>query len=156
VRRGVTTRLTAGKAAIITVMSGGGSVQSYIEDLLFRIPHVHLILVTDKDGVALIKATDDSFTDRVIDYGFSSLFNTASEQAGKLGLGANSHIICRYAALTTVQVAMLPLLVTIVCGHDVNVGLVVNAIPELKAKLEGTRSGVQMHISAEEADKERR
>jgi len=130
------------------------SVVGYIEDLVFRIPHVHLIIVTDRDGVELIKASDDSLSDRSIDYRFSCLFASASDQASKLGLGANSHIIARYTELTVVQVAILPLLVTVVCSDKVNIGLVVNAIPELKAKLEGTRVGVQT-LNAE-GDKDRR
>ena len=91
----------------------------------------------------------------MIDYRFSQLFASGSEQAGKLGLGLNSHIVCRYGALTTVQLAMLPLLITIVCGSTVNLGLVLNAIPELRGKLEATRSSVQQTISSD-ADRDRR
>ena len=166
----------------------GVSVQSYMEDLLFRIPHLQLLLVTDKDGVQILKsilshshpiphppicsvnppvhtphpfltpfpsspvpllATSESFGDQPVDAGFSVVFHTSSEQSSKLGLGANLYIVSTYPNHVIVQVALTPLIVTAVGDRQVNLGLVLNALPELRVKLEGTRSGVQMQLNAE-------
>jgi hypothetical protein len=48
--------LTDPRCSSCVAQSGG--VSGYLEDLLFRIPDVHLILVTDKDGVEIVKGND--------------------------------------------------------------------------------------------------
>ena len=133
----------------LRVQSGGSAVQNYLEDLLFRIPHLQLVLVTDRDGVQLLKAASDAFGDTAVESTFSSLFSTSSEQASKLGLGANAYIVSTYPAHVILQVNVAPLIVTAVGERALNLGLLINAIPELRAKLEGTRNGVQMHINTE-------
>lgn len=56
---------------------------------------LYLILVTDNDGVQLLRVTpDDKNTD--IANSFISSFVLSSDQAGKLGLGKHKSIISMY------------------------------------------------------------
>ena len=88
------------------------------------------------------------------DAALSAVFSTSSEQASKLGLGSNLYIVSTYPSHVIVQVNLSPLIVTAVSDPKVNLGLVINAIPELKLRLEGTRSSVQMHVHTDK-DRER-
>ena len=94
-------------------------------------------------------ATSESFGDTEVDAVFSAVFSSSSEQASKLGLGANLYIVSTYAERRIVQVNVSPLIVTAVGDRQVNVGLVINAVPELRLKLEATRSSIQQQLDAE-------
>jgi len=72
----------------------------------------------------------------------SALYATAAEQSGKLGIGQNQYVLTTYTNHTLLQLNLLPVVVTLVASADVNVGLLLNAIPELRVKLEATRQTV--------------
>lgn len=60
-----------------------------------RVSGLYLILVTDLDGVQLLRVTpDDKSTD--VASSFISSFVLSSDQAGKLGLGKHKSIISMY------------------------------------------------------------
>jgi hypothetical protein len=70
-------------------------------------------------------------------------------QASKVQLGQNQTITTFYNNLIIVHVNHLPLVLTLVCGADANLGHVMAAVPELKAKLEGVRSTVSVEVPQE-------
>lgn len=95
----------------------------------------------------LCTAVDESLSLPPLSSALPSLFATAAEQAGKLGIGRNQYILTTHSNHTLLQVNLLPVVVTLVASPQVNVGLLINAIPELKAKLEGTRQTVAAMVN---------
>lgn len=61
-----------------------------------RVSGLHCVLITDRDGVPLVRVKEN-----VPDVGlkpiFLATFATATDQAGKLGLGKNQNIISVYS-----------------------------------------------------------
>lgn len=55
------------------------------------------VLVTDRDGVPLIKVCTDTAPELAMKPAFLSTFAMATDQSSKLGLGRNQHIICMYS-----------------------------------------------------------
>ena len=89
-----------------------------------------------------LSAVDHSLSLSPLSSTLPSLYATAAEQAGKLGIGHNQYLITTFPNHTLLQLNLLPVVVTLVASPDVNVGLLVNAIPELRVKLETTRQTV--------------
>jgi len=132
-------------------MTSSASEQSYLDNLLYRIPSLTTIIVTNIEGYVLLKSSDESLPESRVESSLSTAFNTASEQAGKLQLGANTYIICEYTDWTLLQLNLSPIIVHLISAPDVNLGLLINAIPELKLQLEGIRAEVAKHQQQEEA-----
>uniref|UniRef100_A0A3P9J1K1 Late endosomal/lysosomal adaptor, MAPK and MTOR activator 3 n=1 Tax=Oryzias latipes TaxID=8090 RepID=A0A3P9J1K1_ORYLA len=57
---------------------------------------LHAIVVTDRDGVPVIKVANDSVPVHALRPGFLSTFALATDQGSKLGLSKNKSIICYY------------------------------------------------------------
>uniref|UniRef100_A0A452IPJ1 Uncharacterized protein n=1 Tax=Gopherus agassizii TaxID=38772 RepID=A0A452IPJ1_9SAUR len=57
---------------------------------------LHAILVSDRDGVPVIKVANDNAPEHALRPGFLSTFALATDQGSKLGLSKNKSIICYY------------------------------------------------------------
>uniref|UniRef100_A0A6I8P8R7 Ragulator complex protein LAMTOR3 n=1 Tax=Ornithorhynchus anatinus TaxID=9258 RepID=A0A6I8P8R7_ORNAN len=57
---------------------------------------LHAIVVSDRDGVPVIKVANDSAPEHALRPGFLSTFALATDQGSKLGLSKNKSIICYY------------------------------------------------------------
>jgi len=123
-------------------MQATAALQRHLDQLIVRVPHLQQVLVTDKEGIEIAQALDNSLSVSPLSSALPYLYAVAAEQAGKLGIGHNQYILTTYANHTVLQINLLPVVVTIVASPDVNVGLLVNAIPELRVKLEATRQTV--------------
>ena len=94
-----------------------------------------------------MSAVDDTLPASPLATTLPPLFATAAEQAGKLGIGNNQYVLTKYTNHTVLQLNLLPVVVTLVASPDVNVGLLVNAIPELRVKLDATRQTVSALVN---------
>ncbi|XP_020036591.1 ragulator complex protein LAMTOR3 isoform X4 [Castor canadensis] len=65
---------------------------------------LHAIVVSDRDGVPVIKVANDNAPEHALRPGFLSTFALATDQGSKLGLSKNKSIICYY---NTYQVFIL-------------------------------------------------
>ncbi|XP_046772407.1 ragulator complex protein LAMTOR3 isoform X1 [Gallus gallus] len=65
---------------------------------------LHAIVVSDRDGVPVIKVANDNAPEHALRPGFLSTFALATDQGSKLGLSKNKSIICYY---NTYQVVLL-------------------------------------------------
>lgn len=61
-----------------------------------RVTGLHCVLITDRDGVPLVRVIDH-FPELGVKPSFLATFATATDQAGKLGLGKNRNIISVYS-----------------------------------------------------------
>ncbi|XP_030420297.1 ragulator complex protein LAMTOR3 isoform X2 [Gopherus flavomarginatus] len=82
---------------------------------------LHAILVSDRDGVPVIK-----------------------DQGSKLGLSKNKSIICYYNTYQVVQFNRLPLVVSFIASSNANTGLIVSLEKELAPLFEELRQVVEV------------
>ena len=114
--------------------------QRYLKTLLQSEEGLQGIIVSDRDGVHLVEAKDDSISSGVLKPPFLGTFSIASEQASKLGLGRNKSIISYYTSHQVVQFCHFPLVVTFIAKTNANTGMIYlveeglrDAIGDLKA-----------------------
>ena len=114
--------------------------QRYLKTLLQSEEGLQGIIVSDRDGVHLVEAKDDSISSGVLKPPFLGTFSIASEQASKLGLGKNKSIISYYTSHQVVQFCHFPLVVTFIAKANANTGMIYlveeglrDAIGDLKA-----------------------
>ena len=100
---------------------------------------LHGIIVSDRDGVPIMKVCDEDCPALAAQPAFLSMFGIATEQASKLGLSKNKSIICMYTNYQLVLLNKHPLIVTMIASSSANTGLMLNledqlddAITELK------------------------
>ncbi|KAK2725912.1 ragulator complex protein LAMTOR3-like isoform X2 [Artemia franciscana] len=98
------------------------------------------VVITDRDGVNLIKATTSSCPELALKLNFLATFGMATEQASKLGVGKNKLIITSYGNYQAVQFNRSPLLVTLIAESNSNTGQLLN--------LEGTLNPLIENLSA--------
>nr|BAE35093.1 unnamed protein product [Mus musculus] len=92
---------------------------------------LHAIVVSDRDGVPVIKVANDSAPEHALRPGFLSTFALATDQGSKLGLSKNKSIICYYNTYQVVQFNRLPLVVSFIASSSANTGLIVSVEKEL-------------------------
>ncbi|XP_029986649.1 ragulator complex protein LAMTOR3 isoform X2 [Sphaeramia orbicularis] len=68
----------------------------YLYKQLQSVEGLHAIVVTDRDGVPVIKVANDNAPVHALRPGFLSTFALATDQGSKLGLSKNKSIICYY------------------------------------------------------------
>ncbi|KAG2219312.1 hypothetical protein INT45_003134 [Circinella minor] len=83
-------------------------------------------LVTDKDGVVILKSTSKDAPLNVTDSTIPSTFAIANNQACKLGLKQNRFIVSMFDLYQVVQLDNNPLIVTLVGDATANTGLLIN------------------------------
>jgi len=110
-------------------------------------PHLYGAMVTDKDGVALVRAMSPILKDVHVDPGLSSSFTSQSDQSSKLGWGPTLSIVSYYDSYTLLQINLLPLVVTLLASPDANVQQLENLRGEIAHLLEPVRTSVATTVN---------
>uniref|UniRef100_A0A9L0REG8 Ragulator complex protein LAMTOR3 n=1 Tax=Equus caballus TaxID=9796 RepID=A0A9L0REG8_HORSE len=105
---------------------------------------LHAIVVSDRDGVPVIKVANDNAPEHALRPGFLSTFALATDQGSKLGLSKNKSIICYYNTYQVVQFNRLPLVVSFIASSNANTGLIVSLEKELAPLFEELRQVVEV------------
>ena len=105
---------------------------------------LHAIVVSDRDGVPVIKVANDNAPEHALRPGFLSTFALATDQGSKLGLSKNKSIICYYNTYQVVQFNRLPLVVSFITSSSANTGLIVSLEKELAPLFEELRQVVEV------------
>jgi len=115
------------------------TLQDYFQTLLDRVPGLRTIVVSDRDGVnmAQVSKSEGPQVDS-----FASVFSVAADQSAKLGMGKTGVITSFFTDRVVVHVNHLPLIVSFVGEPNVNIGLIYELIPELKASLDPLQNSV--------------
>eukprot|EP00908_Phaeocystis_cordata_P016792 Transcript_28106.p1 GENE.Transcript_28106~~Transcript_28106.p1 ORF type:complete len:128 (-),score=46.74 Transcript_28106:92-475(-) len=111
------------------------------ETELQKIPSIKCAVVTDLQGVVLLRAGSSS--DEAALQQMAATFALTTDQANKLRLGKNKHFMLCYETMTVVHVACTPLVLTLVCESDGNVGAILDGAPSLVESLESLRKSVE-------------
>uniref|UniRef100_A0A8C6YT75 Late endosomal/lysosomal adaptor, MAPK and MTOR activator 3 n=1 Tax=Nothoprocta perdicaria TaxID=30464 RepID=A0A8C6YT75_NOTPE len=156
--RGPAGRPLGARAAVNGPGGGGGgfparcphaavSPQDLKRFLYKKLPSVeglHAIVVSDRDGVPVIKVANDNAPEHALRPGFLSTFALATDQGSKLGLSKNKSIICYYNTYQVVQFNRLPLVVSFIASSNANTGLIVSLEKELTPLFEELRQVVEV------------
>ncbi|GLH04741.1 hypothetical protein R5R35_009126 [Gryllus longicercus] len=116
--------------------------KKYLHQLLMRVDGLYCILVTDRDGVPVIKVANEKTPELAMRPSFLSTFAMAADQGGKLGLGKHKTLICMYSTYQVVQVNRLPLVITLIASETANTGLLLALEPLVEPLLSDLRGAV--------------
>lgn len=100
------------------------------------------IVVSDRDGVPVLKISSEAVPDYAVRPAFLGTFPLAADQAGKLGFGQNKLLVSSYSKFTIVQFNWNPLTVSFVTTNTCNIGLILQLGEELKEHLAGVKRAV--------------
>ncbi|CAI9726874.1 ragulator complex protein LAMTOR3 [Octopus vulgaris] len=104
----------------------------YLMQLKNSVAGLNAIIITDRDGVPVLKVADDNAPELVMKQNFLSTFGLATEQAGKLGLSENRSVISMYTTCQIIQINHLPFLITLVASINANTGMLLNVPNEMQ------------------------
>lgn len=93
-----------------------------VNQLMHKVPGLYCILVSDRDGVPVLKVTQDKTPEAAIRPGFISTFGLAVDQGGKLGLGKTKTVICSFLQYQVIQMNKAPLVITFIASDTCNTG----------------------------------
>ncbi|CAJ1074200.1 ragulator complex protein LAMTOR3 [Xyrichtys novacula] len=110
----------------------------------FSVEGLHAIVVTDRDGVPVIKVANENAPVHALRPGFLSTFALATDQGSKLGLSKNKSIICYYNTYQIVQFNRLPLVISFIASSSANTGLIMSLEKELAPLIEELRQVVEV------------
>ena len=109
---------------------------SHSSVLLGRIEGLKAVVITDAEGVSLIKVTagdeEDAAVESVITPSFLVTATAAAEQSCKLGTGANTSAIIAFEKFQVVHTVASPLMIHLVSAAGTNTGLLLDMARDLK------------------------
>ncbi|XP_046673263.1 ragulator complex protein LAMTOR3-A [Homalodisca vitripennis] len=116
--------------------------KKYLYSLLTKIDGLYSVVVSDRDGVPILKASSEKAPESALRPCFLSTFGMATDQGSKLGLGRNNAVICLYNNFQVVQINDLPLIVSFIASHSCNTGHILNHKQTLQQLLQPLKGSV--------------
>ncbi|KAI0214046.1 Ragulator complex protein LAMTOR3 [Lamellibrachia satsuma] len=114
-------------------------------DLINMVDGLHAIIVTDREGVPVLKVADDRATPvMALRLKFLSTSGTTLDQASKLGLSTNRTIVSMYSNYQVVCFNKLPLVVTLIASNSANTGMLLCLENDLEEVLGDIRTAVDV------------
>ncbi|XP_070545527.1 ragulator complex protein LAMTOR3-A-like [Ptychodera flava] len=110
--------------------------------LLNKVDGLHAIVVTDRDGVPVIKVAKETAPELALRPGFLATFGMATDQGSKLGLSKNKNIICMYNTYQVVQFNKLPLVVSLIAESNTNTGVLLNIEEDFDEVLQDLKTAI--------------
>ncbi|XP_049289728.1 ragulator complex protein LAMTOR3 homolog [Anopheles funestus] len=117
-------------------------VKRFFHNIRKRVSGLNCIIITDRDGVPLMKVGDDKSLGMIMKPSFHTTFTMATEQSNKLGLGRNRNIISIYTGYQVVQMNKLPLLVTFIGTESCNIGHILALDQQIELVLDEVKVAV--------------
>ncbi|CAH1793608.1 unnamed protein product [Owenia fusiformis] len=104
---------------------------------------LHAIIITDRDGVPVLKVATESAPELALRPSYLATFGMVTEQASKLGIGQNKSMVCMYNNHQVVHWNKLPLIVTLVADANANTGMILALETDLEDTIEELRHAVK-------------
>uniref|UniRef100_A0A8C4R952 Late endosomal/lysosomal adaptor, MAPK and MTOR activator 3 n=1 Tax=Eptatretus burgeri TaxID=7764 RepID=A0A8C4R952_EPTBU len=117
-------------------------IKRYLYKQLSKVEGLHAIVISDRDGVPVVKVANDS-VDHALRPAFLGTFAPATDQSSKMGLSKNQSIVCYYTHCQVVHFNRLPLVVTFIASSSTNTGLLFTLEKELEGVVSELRSVVE-------------
>lgn len=116
--------------------------KKYLKQLLAKVDNLLCILITDRDGVPILKAVHEKCPEPAMRPNFLTTFAMATDQSSKLGQGRNKTIICMYSSYQVIQMNKLPLILNFIGTADCNTGHILSLEPLIEPLLDELRGAV--------------
>ncbi|KAJ8875842.1 hypothetical protein PR048_023743 [Dryococelus australis] len=116
--------------------------RKYLNQLLLKVDGLHCIIITDRDGVPVLKVSHDKAPELAMRPNFLSTFAMATDQGSKLGLGKNKLVICCYSSYQVVQINKLPLVISFVGASWCNTGHILSLEQHIEPLLDDLQCAV--------------
>ncbi|KAJ8322942.1 hypothetical protein BDV3_006780 [Batrachochytrium dendrobatidis] len=84
------------------------------------------IVICDKDGVILLKATRPNFPEHALEPAFTASFILTSDQMMKAGFGKTTQIISASGQYCTIQWGVASLFLTLFATQNANMGMMID------------------------------
>jgi len=121
----------------------GEILETFFRKLISRVPGLQLVLLTDRDGVELLKVSNGDYKENVLCSTMAATFASASEQASKLKLGINQTITSFVENEVVVQISYLPVVISLFGDETMNPGLLISFAPEIRNILEPLQASIK-------------
>ncbi|KAI8836248.1 Ragulator complex protein lamtor3 [Chytriomyces hyalinus] len=108
---------------------------SHFEMLLQSTSDLKAILVTDRDGVILIKVEEPNLPGKVTKAALSATFSLSCDQVGKLGMGKALMVTSAFDEYQIVQFTYPPLILSLIAPTNANAGLLMEIGSDLKDEI---------------------
>lgn len=118
-------------------------VRKHMQHFLHKIPGLHCILITDRDGVPVLKVSNEKTPEQAVRPGFISTFGLAIDQGSKLGLGKTKTVICSFSQYQVIQMNKIPLIVTFIASDTCNTGHILS----LEQQIEPILSNLSLAVA---------
>ncbi|GIY08040.1 hypothetical protein CEXT_173901 [Caerostris extrusa] len=126
---------------------GGGDnpelAKKYLQDIIKRVDGLRAIVITDRDGIPVIKVNAPDVPDPVSKLNFLASVSLAVEQAGKLGNGKNNRIICMFNTIQVIHFNKSPLMISLIASSKSNTGILLNLESELNGLVDDLKSAIE-------------
>ncbi len=93
-------------------------------------------MVTDKDGVILIKAISSDLPKRILEPAFAATFSVSCDQIAKLGLGKHQYMVSTFSNYQLVQFNFSPLVLTFIAVLETQSAVLIHLGRELSESIE--------------------
>ncbi|PRD21470.1 UNVERIFIED_CONTAM: lamtor3 [Trichonephila clavipes] len=107
-----------------------------------KVDGLRAIVITDRDGIPIIKVNALEIQDPVSKPNFLASVSLAVEQAGKLGNGRNRRIICMFNTIQVIHFNKSPLMISLIASSKANTGILLNLESELNGLVEDLRTAI--------------
>jgi len=98
------------------------SLESHLRSMMGQVDGLHAIIITDRDGVPVLKVSDNSLPSMATRPPFLSTLAMGAEQQAKLALGQAKSLICLYESYQVVVLNKSPMLVSLIAAETANTG----------------------------------
>jgi len=98
------------------------SLESHLRSMMGHVDGLRAIVITDRDGVPVLKVSDNSLPSLATRPPFLSTLAMGAEQQGKLALGSAKSLICLYESYQVVVLNKSPMLVSLIASENANTG----------------------------------
>ncbi|XP_072032279.1 ragulator complex protein LAMTOR3-like isoform X2 [Amphiura filiformis] len=118
--------------------------KKYFWKLMQMVDGLEAIVVTDRDGVPVIKVATEAVPQLALKPHFLSTFAMAADQASKLGLSKNKSIVCTYNSYQVIHFNKTPLVISLIASNDANTGMILNLETELEDVLQELKTAIEI------------
>ncbi|ELU08350.1 hypothetical protein CAPTEDRAFT_163273 [Capitella teleta] len=119
-------------------------VKKFFHQLLKTVDGLQAIVITDREGVPVLKISDETASELALRPKFLSASGMAMEQAGKLGLGSNNYSISFFKNYQVVCFNKLPVIVTMIATAAANTGMILGLESDIENTLHEITSAVDV------------
>lgn len=116
--------------------------KKFLQDIIKRVDGLRAIVITDRDGIPIIKVNAPEIQDPVSKPNFLASVSLAVEQAGKLGNGRNKRIVCMFNTIQVIHFNKSPLMISLIANSKANTGVLLNLESELNGLVEDLRIAI--------------